>query len=257
MEFAPGVLEHLGFYVYELVDPVSQHVFYVGKGVGDRVNVHCKLADLSKTKKSEKISQIRAETGRDPVHRIVAHNLSEETAFLLEAVLIEHLGLTDLKNKARGHGCNALMLDVEEINALYAPREVSSAEIEVPTIFVSLNGGRELKPYPDIKNDPKALSERTLGDWVVSNFNANLFKQIVGCFNGLARVVYDVDGWDEFPYPKRARKRFRSLGRNDASHLIGARVLTPEGRCLTHFSSGREKNYALPFKTAARVSKPA
>ena len=37
---APGVTEKLGVYVYALIDPRDRSIFYVGKGVGDRVYSH-------------------------------------------------------------------------------------------------------------------------------------------------------------------------------------------------------------------------
>lgn len=39
-EFPPGVMEHLGWYVYRLIDPRDGSTFYVGKGKGNRVFAH-------------------------------------------------------------------------------------------------------------------------------------------------------------------------------------------------------------------------
>ncbi len=39
-EFPPGVIEHLGWYVYRLIDPRDGSTFYVGKGKGNRVFAH-------------------------------------------------------------------------------------------------------------------------------------------------------------------------------------------------------------------------
>lgn len=243
MEFLPGVAEKLGFYVYELVDPVDGKVFYVGKGIGNRVHAHCAWADKSESEKSATIRQIRAETGRDPIHRIVAHDLSEQSAFLVEAVLIEHFGRDNLKNEVKGHDHSKLMLDVEEINAMYAAPTVLSTDISVPTLFVSLNGGRKGERFHDIKRDPAELQRRTTGIWKTADFRANAVRQIVGCYAGLGRVVYNVSGWDSAPHPKGPRKQFRAMGRNTTSPLIGARVVTPDGNCLTQFMYGKEKTY--------------
>lgn len=35
--FKQNVIENLKFYVYALVDPRDNHIFYVGKGSGNRI----------------------------------------------------------------------------------------------------------------------------------------------------------------------------------------------------------------------------
>jgi uncharacterized protein len=44
MEWRPGVVEKLGYYVYLLVDPQTDRVFYVGKGTGGRCFSHVREA---------------------------------------------------------------------------------------------------------------------------------------------------------------------------------------------------------------------
>lgn len=250
MEFSPGVAEKLGFYVYELIDPADEKVFYVGKGLGNRVHAHAAWADRSETEKSATIKQIRSETGREPIHRIVAHSLSEESAFLLEAVLIEHFGLSSLKNRVRGHGHDKLMLDVSDVNIMYAARTVAAETITVPTLFISLNGGRNNPPYPVIKSNPALLQSRTVGDWKVSEHKANVIEQVAGCYAGIVRVVFPVTGWQPaLGYPKGPRKRFLTAGEDPANDLVGARVESATRGIITVFSSGREKAYAgLPAR---------
>lgn len=48
----------LGFYVYALRDPRDGQVFYVGKGVGDRVFAHQREADDSAEVQSAKLQRI-------------------------------------------------------------------------------------------------------------------------------------------------------------------------------------------------------
>lgn len=78
MEWRPGVVEKLGYYVYLFIDPRSGQVFYVGKGVGSRCFAH--IREARKTARDskghyEKLSTIRdiEESGqghvRQPEHR--------------------------------------------------------------------------------------------------------------------------------------------------------------------------------------------
>jgi hypothetical protein len=60
LAFLPGVAERLGFYVYALRDPRIGQVFYVGKGVGDRVYQHARNAKASgESAKGAKLATIR------------------------------------------------------------------------------------------------------------------------------------------------------------------------------------------------------
>lgn len=44
-KFTPEVESRLQYYVYALVDPRTDQIFYVGKGVGNRVFQHIAEAD--------------------------------------------------------------------------------------------------------------------------------------------------------------------------------------------------------------------
>jgi hypothetical protein len=246
MEFSPGVAERLGYYVYQLLHPITGQVLYVGKGVGSRMLAHVAWARVAEDEKSEMIRRIRADHSRDPDYRVVAHGLTEDTSFLLEAVLIEQIGVDKLLNCVRGHGHADMFLDAEDLNARYAARSLSADDIQHPTIFVSLNGGKVPgAAYPNIKGDEAKLRERVLGIWKVADWRANKLLQVAGVYGGIVRVVYAVNGWDEADHPKGKRKRFiSSAGMVPESPLIGARVLNRDGDCITDFLYGKEKAYA-------------
>ncbi len=93
------------FYVYVLVDPRSDEVFYVGKGTGARLLAHGLAADLAsergQSRKLDRIREIRA-AGTEPRLEIVRHALDEAQALLVEAALIDCL--TTLTNEVAGHG---------------------------------------------------------------------------------------------------------------------------------------------------------
>jgi hypothetical protein len=247
MEFAPGVTENLGYYVYTLLDPKDPRcVLYVGKGIGNRVHAHVAWASKADDLKSKAIREIKTATGMDPIHIIAAHGLTEETAFLLESVLIETHRSPFLLNRVRGHGHEKHCLDVEEINSMYGARTVRAEDVEHPTIFVSLNGGKVPgAAYPNIKGDAHQLMERSLGIWKVSDWRANRILQVAAVYGGIVRAVYAVSGWDEAEHPKGKRKRFiPNGGFQPRSPLLGARVVDKDGVCITDFMYGREKAYA-------------
>ena len=70
------------FYVYVYIDPRNFEEFYYGKGRGSRKNVH--PFDTSDSEKSRRIKEIE-KAGLVPVIRVIASNLSEHDAYLVEA----------------------------------------------------------------------------------------------------------------------------------------------------------------------------
>lgn len=77
------------FYVYVYIDPRNNEEFYYGKGKGWRKESH--LWDTSSTEKSKRIKAIKKE-GLEPIIRVIAANLSEQEAFLIEKTLLWKLG---------------------------------------------------------------------------------------------------------------------------------------------------------------------
>jgi len=87
------------FYVYVYIDPRNFEEFYFGKGRGSRKNAH--LSDTSDSKKARRISAIK-KAGLKPIIRVIARNLSEHDAFLVEKTLLWKLG-RHLTNVSSGH----------------------------------------------------------------------------------------------------------------------------------------------------------
>lgn len=98
--------EHLkGFYVYVLIDPRDDNVFYVGKGMNRRWADHLqewRAGSVSNSRKFERIGAI-VNSGHEIVARCVESALTETKALFIERYLIETIGLANLTNLGRGH----------------------------------------------------------------------------------------------------------------------------------------------------------
>lgn len=87
------------YYVYQLIDPRSNQIFYVGKGSGNRAQTHLSGRDGNgNTHKDRIINKIRA-AGLEPIIEYVQKDiLYENQAYELEEEMIEHYGLENLTN---------------------------------------------------------------------------------------------------------------------------------------------------------------
>lgn len=94
-----------GFYVYALVDPRDDAVFYVGKGKGNRVSAHEAEARRGWTfqnpRKTERIREIW-NAGQQVGRTILAEGLTEAAAFRKERLTIASFPKGALTNRARG-----------------------------------------------------------------------------------------------------------------------------------------------------------
>ena len=91
-QFNQHTIEALAYYVYALVDPRDNRIFYIGKGKGNRVFQHAKDS-LNEDYQSLKLDIIRSilSEGKEVGLYILRHNLNEETAYIVESVLIDML----------------------------------------------------------------------------------------------------------------------------------------------------------------------
>ncbi len=102
-------MEKHDYYVYLLLDPRTNKVFYVGKGRGNRALAHEAEVrrevrsgrEFTSAKKKE-IKEI-IDSGNEVVVQIVRDNLSEDLALGIESNLIESFDISNLSNIVRGH----------------------------------------------------------------------------------------------------------------------------------------------------------
>lgn len=87
------------YYVYVYIDPRNHEEFYYGKGRGARKAAH--LNDKSDREMANRIAAIR-KAGLEPIVRVIARNLTESEALLVEKTLLWKLGKWTL-NIATGH----------------------------------------------------------------------------------------------------------------------------------------------------------
>jgi hypothetical protein len=188
-DFPSEVCEALQAYVYRLIDPRTGETFYVGKGRGNRVFQHARLAITGEDGlRYERIREIRG-AGLEPAIMIHRHGLSDEAAYYVEAALIDAYG--GLLNTVAGHDSDHGLMTLRDITETYG---AAPAEITVPAILIKIE--RQWQPALT----PAQLYERTRRYWVCRpERQTTPPKYALSVAKGLIREVYEIDDWEDYP----------------------------------------------------------
>lgn len=178
------VARQLGYYVYIYIHPRTKKPFYVGKGLGQRA-----LAHLSSEVESQKglILQELRSGGKEPRVDILAHNLpDEETAFRVEAAVIDLFNLDRLANKVRGWRSIELgRWPLADLIAHYAAKPVI---IDDAVMLIRIN--KQYTPGMSAKK----LYQATRYAWKVGRRREKA-KFACAVFEGVVREVYEIREW--------------------------------------------------------------
>jgi hypothetical protein len=133
-KFSRTTADQLGHYVYALIDPRTNEIFYVGKGIGNRAFSHLRQ-ELGESRKQERIKEIR-DANEEPVVDVLRYGLNEAHALEVEAAVIDALGFENLTNDVRGHGIERGRLSAHEVNRLLGSREIDLAHWDDPVMLI-------------------------------------------------------------------------------------------------------------------------
>lgn len=257
-KFKQSVIEALGYYVYALVDPRDNRIFYIGKGCGDRVFQHAEDA-LIEDNESLKLSTIRdiRNKGLDVAYYILRHNLTEKEAYLVESSLIDLLTYHDfnkksiLSNVASGHHqWDEGIKTVNEINTLYNCAKIDPINGD-RLLLVSLN-----KSYKQSKAEGVYVRandyESARKYWAVSKDKVGKIDYILGVYKGIVRIVIKVNGYTPCNSAEDGTK-FKSTRYAFEGDIIPDSPYLNTDVTDYPFGSGGEKTY-IPRDTKAWTS---
>lgn len=189
--FSQATIEKIGYYVYLLKDSRTNEVFYVGKGLGNRVFNHLEAA-LESPDSSDKLDRIREiiSSSVKVEHYILRHGLSEKEAFEIEATLIDFIGMQNLTNAQKGHYSEDYGIKTsDEINAMY---EAEKFITDLPALLININ-----RLYSREMTDEQ-LYDATRKEWVLGERRKNV-KYAIATYRGLTREVYEITSWYRIP----------------------------------------------------------
>lgn len=192
--FSEKSLLSLGdYYVYGLIDPRTNQIFYIGKGTGNRVFEHEKESlnsPNSEKLKLKTISEINS-LGMNTKKIIINCNLTENEAFAAEAALINafnYVSDVGLTNIVAGHH-SAKALSVEDFEKIYGAEELREEDIKHKILVIKIN-----KLYR--RNIPSdVLYDSVRGVWRASMSNAQSVEYVFGVYNSLIVAVYKPTKW--------------------------------------------------------------
>lgn len=203
-EFSAEIIEQLKFYVYRLVDPRNGETFYVGKGVGNRVFQHAQ-GILVSDRFSEKIERIRdiQIAGLQVIHIIHRHGLDEDTAYEVEAALIDaYPGITNIME---GHGNSEFgVMHASEIIQKYSAEEVL---FQHKALMINVNRTATAD----------TLYEATRFAWRLSINKAQKAEIVLSVRHGIIIGVFVAESWlpatrENFPLREPVPGRYGFVG---------------------------------------------
>ncbi|MFU8828866.1 MAG: LEM-3-like GIY-YIG domain-containing protein [Phycisphaerales bacterium] len=181
--FTPKVIEQIGFYVYLYIDPRTEKVFYIGKGLGNRVFSHLRVKDDSeKTKIISELDKLKIA----PRIELLKYGLDEEKALLVEATAIDLINISNLTNAARGHGSRyGARATVQEVQAT-----LSAEPVVITHDVLLININREFR----YGMSAIELYDATRSAWKLGS-KRNSVKYAISVYRGVVREVYSVAAW--------------------------------------------------------------
>jgi uncharacterized protein len=220
--FPPDVVPKLKTYVYRLIDPRNGETFYIGKGQGNRVFAHVhEEQGLDGDELSNKLKRIRdiRLAGFEVAHVIHRHGMDEQTAFEVEAALMD--AYPGLDNVAGGSGSS-------EYGVMHA-REIVQRYSAKPAVFqhkaLLINVNRSAVDA--------SLYEATRYAWRISRAKAMQAEVILATLRGMIVGAFVVDDWlpataKNFPGRLDAPGRLAFVGRDAPASIqslyVGKRV---------------------------------
>jgi len=190
-----SVIEKIQYYVYILINPRDESIFYIWKWKWNRIFSHLNWA-IKWEKPSDKINQIKniINNWLEVNHYIVRHWLTEKESFEVEWALIDFYWKSNLTNKILWNKSNERwIMDIEEININYNAKEVI---IDEEIVLININNMYEF--WISDSN----LYEATRKHWKVNKKNVSKAKYALSHYHWIIRWVYKINYW----YPSKVYK---------------------------------------------------
>lgn len=210
MKFSNSVIRELKYYVYIYSHPITNEIFYVGKGKGNRIFSH--LKDIKDTQKVKYLNDLKKHSLK-PKIEILIHGLENETTALrVEASIIDLLDVHNLTNKQSGWKSATFgRMTIEQVISTYEKRKIDIVE---PSILIRIN---KLFRYSMTETE---LYDFTRGYWKLNPKKAKFAKYAFSIYEGVIQEVYIIHSWFKAGTTfatQRENKKFDGITKNRLS----------------------------------------
>lgn len=188
-KLSQSTIEKIGYYVYLLIDPRNNKVFYVGKGKGNRINQHLLWALNDKIEETEKIKKIREirNYNLEVEHVVLRHELTEKEAFEVESAVIDLLEKDNLTNLIKWHNSEDKgLMKLADIKIKY---EAEDAIIQENLILININN----LYHRDM--NVKEIYDATRKSWRINIKRVENIKIACSVYRGIIREVFSIEKW--------------------------------------------------------------
>ena len=235
--FSEKTIEELKFYVYTLLDPRDNKIFYVGKGKGNRIFAHIN-GTLENPGESEKINIINEilNLGKEVKHLILRHGIENETlAYEIESAIIDlltypdYVHLSKLTNLTSGHHAwDRGIVTSSDAESLFSSKPLNGVDIQHNLLLININRSfrHGISPY-----------EATRKHWKLNRNKLDEIEYVCGEYRGIIRGIYKPEKW----LFNNSEKRwyFEGVEVTDTAIL---------GLYLNRAYTGKKKGQANPIK---------
>lgn len=196
-EFSELALQRISangdYYVYGLIDPRNNQLFYIGKGNGNRVFQHVAESGKNPDSEKDKLQTIKSieDCGQNVTHILINRGLTEAEAFASEASLInlmKFLSNDTLTNILSGHHTHAC-LTAEEIERQYGAKPLNPEDLAHKLLVIKVN-----KSYKR-NMSPEETYDIVRGVWSANINRAQQSDYVLGVYNNLIVGCYKPDCW--------------------------------------------------------------
>ena len=127
--FSQKTINALNHYVYALVNPADETIFYIGEGKGNRGFDSIKKIPKGNNELKSKIKALRAE-GIEPRLDILRYGMEKEIAQEVEAAIIDSFGKSNLSNVNRGMHTEKGRTRAYDLNLQLGGRQLNIEDIQ-------------------------------------------------------------------------------------------------------------------------------
>lgn len=155
------------YYVYTLIDPRSNRIFYVGEGKGKRAWSHQVFKSCTNNPHKDRVIQKIHSSGLEVIVKIIKENLTKAQSVEYESLLIEEIGLENLTNICKDANPPVLC---GSSNGFYGKTHTAETKVKLGLV----NKGKDIKTA----EGKESIRQSMINRWIDPNQRRNQIEAL-------------------------------------------------------------------------------